>query len=66
MELWLIFFMKLKVFFYRTPLSMAVQNKNVEIVKLLLSSPEIDVNLKNISKNILYKYNCISSISIIF
>lgn len=41
--------MKLKIFdFYKTPLHIAVQNNNEEIVKLLLDNPSIDVNIISI------------------
>ena len=36
--------------FYYTALHYAVEKENVEIVKLLLSNPYIDVNIKNIFK----------------
>lgn len=40
--------MKLLAKFYQTALHFAVGKKNTEIVKLLLSSKSIDVNIKNI------------------
>ena len=36
------------IFFQVTALSIAVENENVEIVKLLLSRDKIDVNYKSI------------------
>lgn len=30
---------------YKTPLFLAIEKRNVEIVKLLLSNPEIEVNI---------------------
>ena len=38
--------------FYKTALHIAVENENVEIVKLLLNSPSIDVNSTEISNKI--------------
>lgn len=32
-------------YFYKTPLFLAIDKRNVEIVKLLLSNPEIEVNI---------------------
>ena len=34
--------------FYKTALIIATENENPEIVQLLLSRPEIDVNIKSI------------------
>lgn len=39
-----------KIFFYKEALNIAVEKENVEIVKLLLASGNIDVNFINISK----------------
>lgn len=36
------------LFFHKTALHIAVENENVEIVKLLLNHPKIDVNIKKI------------------
>ena len=36
--------------FYKTALCHAVEKENTEIVKLLLSSDKIDVNIQNIFK----------------
>lgn len=46
----LIFFMKFqkKFFFYKTALIIAIEQENVEIVKLLLDHPDINVNIKSI------------------
>lgn len=33
---------------YVTPLYIAVKNQNIDIVKLLISNPNIDVNIKSI------------------
>ena len=33
---------------HNTPLYFAIKTKNIEIVRLLLSHPNIDVNIKNI------------------
>ena len=43
-------FMKFFFKFHFTPLSYALYQKKIEIVKLLLSNPNIDVNSKFISK----------------
>lgn len=40
--------MKFIICFNRTALHMAVERKNVEIIKLLLSRINIDINVKNI------------------
>lgn len=37
--------MKFLIVFNKTPLYKAVENENVEMVKLLLSNPQIDVNI---------------------
>lgn len=41
--------------FYKTALFKAVENENLEIVKLLLANKEIDVNILNIKVLFLYK-----------
>lgn len=40
-------------YFYKTALNFAIEEKNLEIVKLLLSNNKIDVNIINILYNIL-------------
>lgn len=37
-----------KKFFYKTPLCFAVQNENIEIIKLLLSRDDINIDEKNL------------------
>lgn len=39
---------KKKNFFYKTALIIAIEQENVEIVKLLLDHPDINVNIKSI------------------
>ena len=39
--------MKFIICFNRTALHMAVERKNVEIIKLLLSNPNIDISVEN-------------------
>lgn len=34
--------------FHKTPLSVAIEKQNIEIIQLLLKSDKIDVNLKSI------------------
>lgn len=41
-------------FNYKTPLIAAITNHNVEIVKLLFTRPELNVNLMSISINIFF------------
>ena len=48
-------FMKFFFIFHFTSLFCAVVSENIEIIKLLLSNPKIDVNIKSISKYNLYK-----------
>ena len=40
--------MKFFLSFYRGAIHMAVAKENIEILKLLLASPKIDVNMKSI------------------
>lgn len=40
--------------FYYTPLHFAVKKNYIEIVKLLLSMPNIDVNVHTILKNVYF------------
>lgn len=42
------------VLFYKNPLFVAVEVGNINIVKLLLSSPKIDVNMKIIFKTFIF------------
>lgn len=44
----------LKLLFHSAALHLAVEKENVEIVKLLLACENIKVNLKNISKIIIF------------
>lgn len=45
--------MKLIIYFFNiAPLYICVQKQNVEMVKLLLTSEKIDVNIKSIQKKI--------------
>ena len=48
-------FMKFFLKFHVTPLFLAVLSENIEIIKILLSNQNIDVNIKSISKYNLYK-----------
>lgn len=43
-----------KLRFYKTPLQLAVEYENLEIVQLLLTSPTIDPNIKSISNIIIF------------
>lgn len=43
------FFYEIFICFYRTPLHVAAENGRAEIVKLLLTHKDIDVNMKRIS-----------------
>lgn len=45
--------MKLFLKFYNTPLYCAVQNNYIDIVKLLLDFPNIDVNIKSVIKTMI-------------
>lgn len=36
-------------FFYFTALYLAIKKSNIEIIKIMLSKPGIDINMKNIS-----------------
>lgn len=42
------------LFFYLTPLYIAVNNQNPRVVRLLLEDPKIDVNLKAIWKQFFF------------
>lgn len=42
-------FYEIFICFYRTPLHVAAENGRAEIVKLLLTHKDIDVNMKRIS-----------------
>ena len=46
--------MKFWVFFYLTALYLAIKKSNTEIVKIMLSKPGVDINIKNVSKKIIY------------
>lgn len=41
--------MKFISFFNNTPLLIAVENDNIELVQILLTQPNIDVNIKSVS-----------------
>lgn len=43
--------------FYYTPLQVAVKNDSIEIVKLLISMPNIDANIQNIPSILYFLYN---------
>lgn len=43
------------MFFNKTALCLAVENKHTEIVQLLMSHPRINVNIKWISKLVFYE-----------
>ena len=43
--------MKFWIYFQKTPLHLAVEKENADIVRLLLSHPKIDVNTKSIKIN---------------
>lgn len=45
--------MKFDIFLYQTPLYRAVENKNCEMVRLILSYPSVDVNIMSIYDNFL-------------
>lgn len=49
MKFILFVFMKLMIMFDKTPLRIAIENNNIEIVKLLLSNDKLDFNIRNIS-----------------
>mgnify|MGYP002472050019 CR=1 FL=1 len=42
--------------FYRTALTMSIEQENVEITKLLLDHPEIDVNKKSVLNQFFFVY----------
>lgn len=46
--------MKLFVFIYKTALCLAIDLGDIEIIKLLLTRKDIDVNQKKISKTIAF------------
>ena len=35
--------------FYKTPLHIAIEKENIDIIKLLLSNEKLNVNLKSVS-----------------
>ena len=39
---------------YKTALHIAVENKSTEIVQLLLSNPDIDVNIQTILSHLIF------------
>ena len=43
------------IYFYKTPLYLAVENENIEIIKLLLSNDKLDTNLGYILNIFIYK-----------
>lgn len=43
--------MKLNNIFYLTSLYLAVENENIEIIKLLLTNDKLNINILNISNN---------------
>ena len=57
MDFIIIYWNKIIIYIYKTALYTAVINKDIEMVKLLLSNDSIDVNVLNISK---YSLNSIS------
>ena len=42
----LIYFYKIINYFHTLPLCLAIEKRNIEMVKLLLSSGKVDVNIK--------------------
>lgn len=48
--------MKFNIYFHHYPLSIAIENGNIEIIKLLLANKDIDINIINI-KNINFSNN---------
>ena len=40
--------MKFYIYINKTPLFLAVESKDLEIIKLLLESPTIDLDVKNV------------------
>lgn len=40
--------MQYKNYFYKTPLCVAIEKQNIDIIQLLLNNDSIDVNLKSI------------------
>lgn len=58
--------MKLKLFFQKTPIILAAENNNEEMVKVLLENQNIDVNFIGILISIFlscFKYKKINTIS---
>ena len=60
----------LLAYFNTTPLCYAVRKNNIEIVRLLLENPDIDVNTESISNKILItfkiiEFNCIANFILI-
>ena len=56
--------MKLLHLFNKTALHVAVENEDEDMVKILLSSKSIDVNIPFIFKEFFFKYNSTSNILI--
>lgn len=50
---WLIFFY---ILFHKTPLYKAIENENIEMVKILLTNKNIDVNRLNIQFRFLIEF----------
>lgn len=48
MKFQIIFEFSFEFFFYKTPLCIAAEKENVELIQLLLTQPDIDVNVKSI------------------
>lgn len=40
--------MELIIIFQRTPLILAIENKYIDVIKLLLSYPKLDINRKSV------------------
>ena len=45
MKFKIISFDEIKAYFYKTPLYLAIEKENIEIIKLLLNKENVDVNL---------------------
>lgn len=43
--------------FFKTPLNLAIEENNVEAIKLLLENQKIDVNIKTVLNNFFYTIN---------
>lgn len=41
--------MKFNIYFHHYPLSIAIENGNIEIIKLLLANKDIDININIIN-----------------